>query len=90
MLRYGALPVQFDQTQQTVESVSPTLGKDQLTAGIVAGLIGLGLVALYMIFFYRLLGLVVWLGLGLTGMIVLRARLLSVGRTRASRSRSRG
>jgi len=40
-----------------------------LKAGIAAGLIGLGLVALYMIFFYRLLGLVVWLGLGLTGMI---------------------
>jgi preprotein translocase subunit SecD len=68
-LKYGALPVQFDQKQQTVESVSPELGKDQLKAGIAAGLIGLGLVALYMIFFYRLLGLVVWLGLGLTGMI---------------------
>ena len=59
VLRYGALPVQFDQNKQTVESVSPTLGKDQLPAGIVAGLIGLGLVALYMILFYRLLGLVV-------------------------------
>ena len=69
VLKYGALPVQFDQKQQTVESVSPELGKDQLKAGIVAGLIGLGLVALYMIFFYRLLGLVVWVGLGLTGMI---------------------
>jgi preprotein translocase subunit SecD len=69
VLKYGALPVQFDQKQQTVESVSPELGKDQLRAGIAAGLIGLGLVALYMIFFYRLLGLVVWLGLGLTGMI---------------------
>jgi preprotein translocase subunit SecD len=69
VLKYGALPVQFDQKQQTVESVSPELGKDQLKAGIAAGLIGLGLVALYMIFFYRLLGLVVWVGLGLTGMI---------------------
>jgi preprotein translocase subunit SecD len=69
VLKYGSLPVQFDQKQQTVESVSPELGKDQLKAGIAAGLIGLGLVALYMIFFYRLLGLVVWLGLGLTGMI---------------------
>jgi preprotein translocase subunit SecD len=67
-LRYGALPIQFDNTQQTVQSVSPTLGKDQLRAGIVAGVIGLLLVALYMIFFYRLLGLVVWFGLALTGM----------------------
>jgi preprotein translocase subunit SecD len=69
VLRYGSLPVQFDQHKQTVESVSPTLGKDQLNAGIVSGLIGLGLVALYMLFFYRLLGLVVVVGLGLTGML---------------------
>ncbi len=68
-LKYGALPLQFDSRQQTVQSVSPTLGKDQLRAGIVAGVIGLALVALYMIFFYRLLGLVVWTGLGLTGMV---------------------
>ena len=65
-LRYGSLPVLFKQA--TSETVSPTLGKDQLHAGIVAGLIGLVLVALYMILFYRLLGLVVWVGIGLTGM----------------------
>ena len=80
VLKYGALPVQFDQKQQTVESVSPSLGKDQLKAGIAAGLIGLGFVALYMIFFYRLLGLVVWLGLGLTGMIFF-ALVTYLGRT---------
>ncbi len=69
VLRYGALPVQFDQHKQTIESVSPTLGKDQLSAGIVSGLIGLGLVALYMLLYYRLLGLVVVAGLALTGML---------------------
>jgi preprotein translocase subunit SecD len=69
VLRYGSLPVQFDQHKQTIESVSPTLGKDQLSAGIVSGLIGLGLVALYMILYYRLLGLVVVAGLALTGML---------------------
>ncbi|MDQ1467871.1 MAG: preprotein translocase subunit SecD [Actinomycetota bacterium] len=69
VLRYGSLPVQFDQHKQTIESVSPTLGRDQLSAGIVSGLIGLGLVALYMILYYRLLGLVVVVGLGLTGML---------------------
>jgi preprotein translocase subunit SecD len=68
VLKYGALPVQFDQRQTTIQSVSPTLGKDQLHAGIVAGVVGLALVALYMIAYYRLLGLVVWAGLGLTGM----------------------
>src|SRR5262249_20003882 len=65
VLRYGSLPVQL--VSQTAQSVSPTLGKDQLRAGIISGLIGLALVAIYMIFFYRLLGLVVWLGIGLTG-----------------------
>lgn len=69
VLRYGSLPVQFDESEQTVQSISPTLGKDQLHSGIIAGLIGLGLVALYMILVYRLLGLVVWLGLGLTGLV---------------------
>jgi preprotein translocase subunit SecD len=66
VLKYGSLPVQF--VPQTATSVSPSLGKDQLKAGIAAGLIGLALVALYMIFFYRLLGLVVWVGIGLTGL----------------------
>lgn len=66
VLRYGSLPVQL--VAQTAQSVSPTLGKDQLKAGIVSGLIGLALVALYMVFFYRLLGLVVWTGIGLTAL----------------------
>ena len=66
LLRYGALPVQFDESQQTVENVSPTLGKDQLHAGIVAGIVGIALVSLYMFLYYRLLGLVVLIGLGLT------------------------
>ncbi len=69
LLRYGALPIRFDPAEETVQSVSPSLGKDQLQAGIVAGLIGLGLVMLYMIVYYRLLGLVVWVGLGLTGLL---------------------
>ncbi len=62
--------MKFDPKQETVQDVSPTLGNDQLTAGIAAGLIGLALVALYMVFFYRLLGIVVWVGLGLTGMVL--------------------
>jgi preprotein translocase subunit SecD len=66
ILRYGALPVKFDQKQQTVESVSPTLGSDQLKSGIAAGIVGLALVAAYMLLYYRLLGLVVILGLGLS------------------------
>jgi preprotein translocase subunit SecD len=63
VLKYGALPVRFDEKQQTVQSVSPTLGSDQLRSGVAAAVIGLVLVALYMLFFYRLLGVVVILGL---------------------------
>jgi preprotein translocase subunit SecD len=68
VLRYGALPVTLKQ--QTVQTVSASLGKDSLHAGIVAGLVGLGLVLLYMLFYYRALGLVVVLGLGVSGMLM--------------------
>ena len=70
VLRYGALPVKFDAKNQKVQSVSPSLGKDQLQAGIASGIIGLILVALYMLAYYRLLGAVVIFGLMLTGMAV--------------------
>ncbi|MFI5045586.1 MAG: protein translocase subunit SecD [Acidimicrobiia bacterium] len=66
LINYGALPVQLKQVN--VQDVSPTLGDDQLRAGIIAGLIGLALVAVYMVVFYRLLGLVVIFGLMLSGM----------------------
>ncbi len=60
-LRYGALPVEFQPA--TLETVSATLGANSLHAGIVAGLVGLALVAIYMLVFYRLLGLVAILSL---------------------------
>ncbi len=68
LINYGALPVQLKQ--ETAENVSPSLGNDQLRAGIIAGIIGLLLVAVYMLAFYRVLGLVVILGLGLSGMAI--------------------
>jgi preprotein translocase subunit SecD len=68
LIKYGALPVKLEQ--QTARSVSPTLGQDQLNAGIAAGIIGLLLVAVYMLVFYRVLGLVVILGLILSGMAI--------------------
>lgn len=66
LIRFGALPVTLKQVN--VENVSPTLGNDQLHAGILAGLIGLALVAIYMLVFYRLLGLIVIVGIMLSGM----------------------
>ncbi|MDQ3986534.1 MAG: protein translocase subunit SecD [Actinomycetota bacterium] len=61
VLRYGALPVEL--AEQEVQQVSPTLGEDSLQAGINAGMIGLALVLIYMLLYYRALGLVAWLGL---------------------------
>jgi preprotein translocase subunit SecD len=66
LIKFGALPVVLKQVN--VENVSPTLGNDQLHAGILAGIIGLALVAIYMLVFYRLLGVVVIAGILLSGM----------------------
>lgn len=52
-LKYGALPISF--TVQSQEDISATLGSNQLLAGLLAGLIGLGLVVIYSAFQYRLL-----------------------------------
>ena len=57
VLKYGALPLAFDRGE--VQQVSPTLGSEQLRAGLLAGGLGLGLVVLYSLFYYRALGLVV-------------------------------
>ncbi|MGH9242885.1 MAG: protein translocase subunit SecD [Acidimicrobiales bacterium] len=62
ILRFGALPVELDP--QTVQTVSATLGRDSLEAGLVAGLGGIALVVLYMLLYYRALGMVVVLGMG--------------------------
>jgi preprotein translocase subunit SecD len=61
VLNYGSLPVEL--AQQRVETVSATLGRDSLRAGLIAGMVGIALVALYMILYYRMLGLVVVAGL---------------------------
>ncbi len=61
VLRYGSLPVEFKQA--ALEQVSATLGADSLHAGLIAGGIGIAAVALYMILYYRGLGLVVVAGL---------------------------
>lgn len=56
VLKYGSLPVTL--TVSSVEQVSPTLGQDQLTAGLLAGALGLLLVIVYLVIYYRALGLV--------------------------------
>ncbi len=63
-LKFGALPVAFDEDPLN-ETVGPSLAGDQLDAGITAGIIGLAVVALYCLLYYRGLGLVVIASLGI-------------------------
>jgi preprotein translocase subunit SecD len=66
-LKYGALPLKFSVPVVTEEG--PTLASDQLSAGLVAGAIGLGLVLIYCLIYYRGLGLVVVASLGIAGLV---------------------
>jgi len=56
-LKYGALPLSF--TVESSNSISATLGSQQLQIGVIAGLIGLALVALYSLIVYRALGFII-------------------------------
>lgn len=56
VLESGSLPVSFEYAQSQV--VGPTLGQDALASGVLVALIGLAVVMLYLLFFYRGLGLV--------------------------------
>jgi preprotein translocase subunit SecD len=67
-LQFGALPVRL--VPLTTQTVSPTLGHSSLIAGLGAGLAGLALVLLYVIFYYRALGLVVVAGLAITAALL--------------------
>ena len=66
-LKFGALPMSFQL--QTREQISPTLGGEQLRMGVIAGLIGLLLVAGYSLFQYRALGLVTVASIGIAGLL---------------------
>ena len=67
-LRFGSLPVQLKPA--TVQTISATLGRDSLHAGIVTGGIGLLLVALYMVAYYRSLGLIAIAGLSMAAILM--------------------
>ena len=68
VLRYGSLPVELER--QSVQTVSASLGEDSLRAGIIAGVVGLVLVALYMLLYYRALGVVMIVGVGISGALL--------------------
>ena len=69
VLNAGALPVEL--TRQQVQTVSPTLGQESLRQGIVAGIVGLLLLFLYLLFYYRLLGIVAWFGMSIWAVLAL-------------------
>ncbi|MEU6714801.1 protein translocase subunit SecD [Nonomuraea sp. NPDC046802] len=60
-LKYGALPLKFQRS--SIDTVSSTLGQDQLQGGLIAGVIGLALVVIYCLLYYRGLGIVAVLSL---------------------------
>ena len=67
-LNFGALPIEL--VAQETRTVSASIGGDVLTAGLISGLIGLGLVAVYLLFYYRLAGLVAIGGLILSALLL--------------------
>nr|WP_241653373.1 protein translocase subunit SecD [Propioniciclava flava] len=74
VLKYGSLPLAFDLSE--VSNVSATLGGEQLQAGIIAGLIGLALVVIYSVIYYRALAVVVVASLVLAATITYQLMVL--------------
>ena len=66
-LKYGALPLSFEV--QSSDTISATLGSQQLQYGLIAGLIGLGLVAIYSLLSYRALGWVIIASIAVMGVL---------------------
>jgi preprotein translocase subunit SecD len=77
VLRYGSLPLSFESSE--AQTVSATLGLASLDAGLIAGGIGLLLVFVYCLIYYRVLGILTILSLVLSGGIVF-AVLVLLGR----------
>ncbi|MER6477075.1 protein translocase subunit SecD [Streptomyces filamentosus] len=67
ILSYGALPLTFDT--QSVDTVTAALGGEQLEAGLIAGAIGLALVVLYLVVYYRGLSFIAILSLGVSALL---------------------
>jgi preprotein translocase subunit SecD len=77
VLKYGSLPLSFESSE--AETVSATLGLSSLRAGLIAGAIGLAVVLLYSLLYYRVLGLLTALSLVASGAMVF-AILVLLGR----------
>ena len=73
-LKFGALPLTF--TVENATSISPTLGIEQLKAGLLAGGIGLGLVIIYSFLYYRALGFVTVSSLAASALVIFASVIL--------------
>jgi len=71
VLKTGALPVELDTVDKN--EISATLGQDSLRQGLIAGLVGLVLVMLFMLVYYRILGIVADLALIIYGLLFFAA-----------------
>jgi len=69
VLRSGALPASLTYLEQ--REVGPTLGQDSIRAGVMASLIGLGLVTSFMLIYYRLAGINAFVSVALNLIILL-------------------
>jgi preprotein translocase subunit SecD len=67
VLKFGSLPISLEVGQVT--TITPTLGTDYLHAGLLAGAIGLVLVAIFLLAYYRALGIVAVLSLLIAGVV---------------------
>lgn len=67
VLSYGALPLSFKE--QSVTTVTAALGGEQLRAGLIAGAIGLALVVIYLVAYYRGLAFIALLSLLVSGIL---------------------
>jgi SecD/SecF fusion protein len=74
VLQTGALPVEFVQVERT--DISATLGQDSLHQALIAAIFGLAAVALFLLLFYRFLGVVAIIGLGIYGVLLYGAILI--------------
>ncbi|NCG36041.1 MAG: protein translocase subunit SecD [Actinobacteria bacterium] len=68
VLRFGALPLELIPQESRI--VSSTLGEDALDSGVIAAIIGLALVSLYLVAYYRLLGIIAILSLAISGSLL--------------------
>ncbi|MFZ4717788.1 MAG: protein translocase subunit SecD [Ilumatobacteraceae bacterium] len=68
VINSGSLPVELEL--QSVQNVSASLGKDSLRAAVISGLVGVLLVLIFMVLYYRLLGLIVAVGITVSGCLL--------------------